>query len=127
MLEETYPSWRLMMLGAGASLLIPGVAAARAATAARAKMAQGIVQGTEPRGVIAFKGLRYGASTAGNGRFRAPRPPLGWDGVFDATDYGDQAPQQRTMLADPWKEERIFMDAFETTQGSAGRYRGLSE
>jgi len=29
--------------------------------------------------------------------------------------------------ADPWLEERIFMDQFETTQGTAGRYRGLAE
>lgn len=29
--------------------------------------------------------------------------------------------------ADPWKDERLFMDQFATTQGVAGRYRSLSQ
>lgn len=101
MVKEMCPSRRMLLLGAGATLLIPRLASARTASAARVATAQGIVQGTESGGVIAFKGLRYGASTGGAGRFRAPRQPLSWDGIFDATHYGDQAPQVRSMLADP--------------------------
>lgn len=101
MVEEMRPSRRMLLLGAGATALIPRLASALTASGARVTTAQGIAQGAESGGVIAFKGLRYGASTAGSGRFRAPRPPLPWDGIFDATRFGDQAPQVRSMLADP--------------------------
>lgn len=98
---ELRPSRRHVLLGMGATALIPGIASARRAAANSVRTAQGWVRGVESEGVIAFKGLRYGASTAGRGRFRPPRPPEAWDGVFDASGYGDQAPQVRSFLADP--------------------------
>lgn len=101
MITDFRPSRRTLLLGAGATVLIPGIASALTANAARVRTAQGSVQGVESGGVIAFKGLRYAASTAGPGRFRAPRPHEAWDGIFDASRYGDQAPQARSMLADP--------------------------
>ena len=63
-------------------------------------------------GVRAFLGVPYGASTAGEGRFRAPRPVEPWDGARDALDYGpsswqrsadgaEQVEVMRQMLA-PW-------------------------
>lgn len=44
-------------------------------------------------GVAVFKGLRYGASTAGANRFRPPQPVTPWRSVRDALDYGNIAPQ----------------------------------
>ncbi|MEW5688137.1 MAG: carboxylesterase family protein [Pseudomonadota bacterium] len=61
--------------------------------------AQGRVRGREVDGIRVFKGLRYGASTGGENRFRPPQPPPRWTGVLDAIDYGDQAPQPRGPLA----------------------------
>ncbi|MBB6426714.1 carboxylesterase/lipase family protein [Sphingopyxis sp. JAI128] len=122
MIEEMRPSRRMLLLGAGSTLLIPRIASALTASAARVTTAQGIVQGSESEGVTIFKGLRYGASTAGAGRFRAPRPPLSWDGVFDATTYGDQAPQVRSMLADPgpMSEDCLRINIW-TPRADAGR------
>ena len=48
----------------------------------------GTVPGALVGGVRTFLGVPYGASTAGAGRFRAPRPVEPWDGVRDALDYG---------------------------------------
>jgi para-nitrobenzyl esterase len=63
---------------------------------------QGKVRGaSQPNGVLAFKGMRYGASTAGSGRFQPPKAPPSWVGVQDALAYGDQCPQAATRLADP--------------------------
>ena len=56
----------------------------------------GKVRGVEWNGVKTFKGIRYGASTAGANRFMPPKEPASWTGVFDAFDYGQIAPQTPT-------------------------------
>jgi para-nitrobenzyl esterase len=55
----------------------------------------GPVRGLDLDGVLAFRGIRYGRSTAGEARFRPPREPEPSTAVFDAFDYGPTAPQQR--------------------------------
>src|SRR6185369_15511053 len=51
----------------------------------------GRVRGLASAGVVAFKGLRYGASTAGANRFQPPVKPAAWTGVRDAFGYGPRA------------------------------------
>jgi len=54
----------------------------------------GKVQGQWREDVAVFKGIPYGASTAGAGRFRPPRPPAPWSGVLSVLDDSPQAPQR---------------------------------
>ena len=54
----------------------------------------GRVRGGEVRGIKFFKGIPYGASTAGKNRFMPPRDPAAWTGVRDALDYSFRAPQR---------------------------------
>ncbi len=54
----------------------------------------GRVRGREVRGVKVFKGIPYGASTAGKNRFMPPVEPPKWTGLRDALDYGFRAPQR---------------------------------
>lgn len=61
--------------------------------------AQGRYRGLESDGVYSFKGMRYGASTAGQGRFMPPRGAETFAGVRDAFEYGDQTPQAAGGLA----------------------------
>ncbi len=48
----------------------------------------GKVQGITEDGLHIFKGIHYGASTAGKNRFMPPQPPKPWAGVREATEYG---------------------------------------
>jgi para-nitrobenzyl esterase len=55
--------------------------------------ASGRVRGYRDQAVRIFKGVPYGASPAGAGRFRAPRPPEPWAGTLQATEFGPSSPQ----------------------------------
>jgi para-nitrobenzyl esterase len=62
--------------------------------------AYGKVQGYVFRGISIYRGLPYGASTAGENRFLPPRPPAPWTGVRSALRYGQTAPQAPGPLAE---------------------------
>ena len=52
----------------------------------------GRLRGYVDTGVHTFKGVPYGASTAGANRFMPPQKPQPWTGVRDAFDFGQRAP-----------------------------------
>jgi para-nitrobenzyl esterase len=53
----------------------------------------GKISGAVVDGISAFKGVPYGASTAGANRFMPPRKPAPWGGVRAAVDWAGHAPQ----------------------------------
>ena len=69
--------------------------------------ASGRVAGVTTGGVHVYKGIPYGASTAGANRFMPPRKPEPWTGVLEAVAYAGRSPQapasaQRPELATVW-------------------------
>src|SRR3954471_16541505 len=67
----------------------------------------GKVSGVKSDGVHVFKGIPYGASTAGANRFVPPKKPEPWTGVRECTAYAGRSPQaaahpQRPELATVW-------------------------
>ncbi|HJM75504.1 MAG TPA: carboxylesterase/lipase family protein [Dehalococcoidia bacterium] len=61
---------------------------------------QGKLRGTtEGDGIFVFRGIPYGASTAGSGRFRPPQPAEAWTGERDATEFGPICPQQGPLVS----------------------------
>src|SRR5687768_8353556 len=89
----------------GASALIAGAALldasafAQPTSGATVETTAGKIRGTLRGGVHAFKGVPYGASTAGANRFMAPQQPAKWTGVRDAFNFGHQSPQNMRFNA----------------------------
>lgn len=86
---------RGLLAGAGALLATHWMTASadEASLFPTVETADGKVRGIVSGGVAVFKGLRYGADTAGKNRFLPPQPVKKWTGVRDAFDYGNIAPQ----------------------------------
>lgn len=88
---------------AGAGLSAQGPAAPAAPASSRtviAPSARNIVETTAGRvrgyvrdGILTFKGMPYAATTAGAGRFMAPRTPEPWTGVRSSMALGFACPQ----------------------------------
>src|SRR5271169_5739307 len=58
----------------------------------------GRVQGIQTTGIKEFKGIPYGASTAGRNRFLPPKKPVAWKGVRECFAHGQISPQALTDL-----------------------------
>jgi len=59
-----------------------------------AETSAGKIRGFRRNGVYIFKGVPYGASTAGGRRFRPPVKPEPWTGIRNALQYGRTCPSQ---------------------------------
>jgi para-nitrobenzyl esterase len=61
----------------------------------------------QSRTVVAFKGIPFAAPPVGQLRWREPQPPVGWDGVRDATQFCASCiqPSNRRL---PWTDEYMI-------------------
>lgn len=87
---------RIALLAAPLALTLTGCATTDDGTGGNAMLApvrtaQGLLQGAPGKqpGVVAFKGIPFAAPPVGDLRWQPAQAPLAWDGVRDATRYGD--------------------------------------
>ena len=66
----------------------------------------GEIRGSESasEGVLAFKGIRYATA----GRWEYPKQVTGWEGVYDATEYGNCSYQPRAFYNEEENLKKIF-------------------
>jgi para-nitrobenzyl esterase len=58
----------------------------------------GLVRGIAVSGGgLEFRGLPYAAAPTGERRWRPPAPPIAWQGVRDATQFGASCPQKESL------------------------------
>src|SRR5580765_5389486 len=89
-----------------------------------APTSSGRVRGVVNEGVNVFKGIPYGASTAGKNRFMPPVKPTAWTDVRDALEYGPTAPQAigRTRRNAPAEgEDCLVLNVFTPSLGNGRR------
>ena len=103
---------RRQLLAAGgvaaAGLALDGSGAIAAGAAPVANTKYGKIRGTANGSIKVFKGVPYGASTAGANRFMPPLPPTPWNDVRDTVAYGDRSPQ--SDAAGFMEEEVVSLD-----------------
>ncbi len=118
-MSSTRVSRRTAIAMGGLLATSPGLALG--STESVVETTEGRYRGAVAGGVHVFKGMRYGASTEGAGRFRPPQPPEPFAGVRDATDYGPQSPQIRSALADPgpMSEDCLRINVWTPSPGGA--------
>ena len=86
--REALPKTKSTASGCGSSTVIASDAATVAETNA------GKIRGFKRNGVYIFKGVPYGASTAGARRFMPPVKPEPWKGIRNTLQYGRVCPNQ---------------------------------
>jgi len=93
-------------LAAAGAVLHPSLAAAQSTRAGGpsniVETTSGRVRGLFFQGVNTFRGIPYGASTAGANRFMPPRNPQSWTGVRDVNTIGLRAPQLENPRVPEW-------------------------
>lgn len=109
---------------AGAACACDKVIASDSATVV--ETSAGKIRGFERNAVYIFKGVPYGASTSGVGRFMPPAQPKPWTGIRNALAYGRVCPQQDSahFVMDGKNLANSDEDAFLLNRGSAAMVPG---
>ncbi|MBN2168609.1 MAG: carboxylesterase family protein [Actinobacteria bacterium] len=85
--------------------------------------AHGPVRGFIEDGVHSYLGIPYGASTAGEMRWRPPKPAPGWNDTLPCVEFGPSCPQVKSkfLRIGEMSEECLYLNVWTTNPGSGSR------
>ena len=117
------PSVRMLL----PAIILSAAVAWPAFGADRVKIANGVVESTEPPkdGVRSFKGLPFAQPPVGDLRWREPQPVKNWSGVRHADTFGPTCMQRLSPNADYWfrgdgmSEDCLYLNVW--TPAKSGR------
>jgi para-nitrobenzyl esterase len=72
----------------------------------------GAVQGVVVGNLVAFRGIPFAAPPVGNLRWKAPQPPVSWQGVRDASTFGNVCPQINSAGVYAGDEDCLVLNVF---------------
>lgn len=79
-----------------------------------AQTASGQVQGVVEGDLVAFRGIPFAAPPTGNLRWKPPTPPTAWQGIRDASSFGNVCPQVGTSGQIVGDEDCLTVNVFES-------------
>jgi para-nitrobenzyl esterase len=94
-------------------VVLSGAAAAQTTVAVEGGQVRSVTQG----GVEVWYGIPYAAPPVGDLRWRAPQPPLPWDGVLRAETYGPACTQPDVEFV---SEDCLTLNVFRPAAAAAG-------
>ena len=79
---------------------------------------QGMLRGIIENGVFVWKGVRYAQPPVNTMRFKLPQPLSTWEGVRNATEYGNVAHQPINKLSSEGKmdEDCLFLNVWASAE-----------
>jgi para-nitrobenzyl esterase len=107
---------------------VPAWAAGQSAPGDIVETSAGRIRGLSQNGVLAFRGIHYGAPTGGSARFMPPAKPQPWTGVRDAFELGFKCPQVAGGLipevaalggTEPMGEDCLVLNVWTPSTGQA--------
>ena len=79
----------------------------------------GALRGTWHHDIARFAGVPFAAPPIGEGRFRPPSPPVAWDGVRPADQFGPMSPQSPSIMdalfggeSERWDEDCLYLNVW---------------
>ena len=77
----------------------------------------GKIQGKDEYSCIVFKGIPYAKAPVGNRRFKRPEPLDKWEGIFDATKWGNKCIQREQEKGSFYQKEFYDNEEFSASSG----------
>jgi para-nitrobenzyl esterase len=84
------------------------------------KIEEGLVQGTSENGLTVYRGIPFAAPPVGELRWRAPQPPVKWDGVRQAYNFAPRPIQSWGAPAGK-SEDCLYLNVWTTAKSSSER------
>jgi para-nitrobenzyl esterase len=96
----------LILLAIGLAFALSSVLFGSALTANDVvRVEGGLISGSVVDGARSYKGIPYAAPPAGELRWKAPQPPVAWEGVRKCDDFGPDCPQA------PYPQSSVYYSA----------------